>query len=101
MSDKYKEAVASATKLIADAILTQESDLVHKARDVDSIVLGIVRQVGLSTTEQVLDTTAEAEAQRVSTSEGLTAQHRERTLFLPSSAPSRSSRRTSGTRRRK
>lgn len=101
MSEQYRGAIAAATKLIADAVLKQEPNLVEKARDVDRIVLGIVRQVGTATTEEVLNATAQSEAERVATSEGLTPQHQERTLFLPSSVPSRSSRRTSGTRRRK
>ncbi|MFZ9889025.1 MAG: hypothetical protein ACO3JL_16130 [Myxococcota bacterium] len=101
MSDQYREAIAAATKLISAAILEHEPHLVERARDVDRIVLDIVRQVGLSTTEDVLNTTAQAEAKRVAMSEGLTPQHQRATLFLLSSGPSRSSRRTSGTRRRK
>lgn len=101
MSDEYREAIAAATKLIAAAVLKEESNLVEKARNVDRIVLGIVRQVGMATTEEVLNTTAQAEAERVAAAERLTPQHQERTLFLPSLVPSRSSHRTSGTRRRK
>lgn len=101
MPIKYDEAVAAATKVISEAILAREADLVHHARDVDRIVLGIVRAVGRSATERVINTTAVEEAQRVASSEGLTPQHREHTPFLPSSGKSRSSRRTSATRRRK
>jgi hypothetical protein len=101
MPSKYEDAVAAATKLISEAVLAREDDLVHQARDVDRIVLGIVREVGRSAAEQVLNTTAVAESKRVASREGLTPQHRERTPFLPSSEKSKSSRRTSGTRRRK
>ena len=101
MPSKYEDAVAAATKTIADAVLAQERNLVEKARDVDSIVLGIVRQVGRNATEQVVNVTAVQEAERVASREGLTPQDRKRTPFLPSSGKSKSSRRTSGTRKRK
>lgn len=95
MPGKYDDAVATATKVISEAILAGEVDLVHQARDVDRIVLGLVREVGRSATEQVINTTAQAESERVALSEGLTPQHRERTPFLPSSGRSKSPRRTS------
>jgi hypothetical protein len=100
MSSKYEEAIAAASKTIAEAILGQEANLVEKARDVDSIVLGIVREVGRNATEHVVNVTAVEETERVSSSEGLTPQHRKRTPFLPSSGKSSSNRRTSETRKR-
>jgi len=101
MPSKYEAAVVAATKIIAEAVLTREPDLVHQARDVDRIVLGIVRDVGRSATEEVVNRTAAEEAKRAAAAEGLTTQHRERTPFLPSSGKSKSSRRTSATRTRR
>ena len=95
---KYDEAIAAATRVISEAILAREADLVHQDRDVDRIVLGIVREVGRAATEHVVNTTAVGEAQRVAASEGLTPQSRGHTPFLPFSGKSRSSRRTSATR---
>lgn len=94
MSGKYDEAVAAATKLIAEAVLANESDLVDRALEVDRMVLGLVRVVGREATEQVLNTTATAEATRVAATRGLTPQTRKRTPFLPSSGKSKSRART-------
>ncbi|MEK7785531.1 MAG: hypothetical protein AAB658_08960 [Chloroflexota bacterium] len=101
MSKTYADVVAVAAKLVTQAILEREPDLVRRARNVDSIVLGVLRDVGFSSTEGVLNATAAGEAARVASGEGLTVQHRKRTPFLPSSEKSKLNRRTCAIQRQK
>ena len=96
---EYEPAIAAARKLIADAVLAHEPDLVERARDVDAIVLGIVRDVGRGSTEAILNQTALDEAARVAREGKLVVEHHQRSPFLPSSEPSKSRRRTSAPRR--
>lgn len=99
--DSYGDVIQAAKRLIADAVLAREENLVARARNIDAMVLEIVREVGRVSTEEVANTTAHQEAARVSEAQALTAQHRDRTPFLPSSGKSRSSRRTLETQRQK
>ena len=95
------DVVHAAKKLIADAVLAREQNLVERVHNIDALVHEIVREVGRTSTEEDANATAQTESARIAAADELTAQHRERTPFLPSSGRSKSSRRTSGTRRRK
>ncbi|OGQ11488.1 MAG: hypothetical protein A2138_05720 [Deltaproteobacteria bacterium RBG_16_71_12] len=84
-TDAYGDVVHAAKKLIADAVLAREQNLVERVHNIDALVLEIVREVGRTSTEEVANSTALTESARIAEAEDLTAQHRERTPFLPSS----------------
>lgn len=55
--DCYQEIIAEVSKKLAEKIVCEEKDLVHRATLIDQDISGIVQDIGLKTTEKVLKDT--------------------------------------------
>lgn len=83
MASKYADVIEAAKVSLAKAILEREPDLKHRARGIDGMVRDVLREVGRTTVEDVLNEVSTTET-AAAEAEGLTVQHRDRSPFLPS-----------------
>jgi hypothetical protein len=51
--DCYQEIIAEVSKKLAEKIVCEEKDLVHRATLIDQDISGIVQDIGLKTTEPI------------------------------------------------
>jgi hypothetical protein len=55
--DCYREIIEEVSKKLSKKIISEEKDLVQRATLIDQDIAGIVQDIGLKTTEQVLKNT--------------------------------------------
>jgi hypothetical protein len=55
--DCYKEIIQAVSKKFSKNIISEEKDLVQRATLIDQDIAGIVQDIGLKTTENVLKNT--------------------------------------------
>lgn len=83
MPSKYADVIEAAKTSLAKAILEREPDLRHRARGIDGMVRDVLREVGRTTVEGVLNQVSATET-AAEEEQGLTVQHRDCSPFLPS-----------------
>ena len=81
---RIQEAQKQARKLLGDAILEEEKDLVERIADYDTTLLGMLREVGQGVIADVATATVQQE-ERKQRAAGFTREERSSTFFLPSS----------------
>ena len=84
MTSKYDDVIEGAKAALAKAILERETDLRHRARGIDGLVREVLREVGRTAVEDVLNQVSRQET-AAENEQGLTVQHRKCSPFLPSS----------------
>ena len=52
--DCYQEIIAEVSKRLAQKIVSEEKNLIHRATLIDQDIAGIVQNIGLETTKKVL-----------------------------------------------
>ena len=57
--DAYEDLVAEMSKQLAEKILMEEGDLTSRVKTIDEDIAVLVRDVGLRTTQQVLQKTCD------------------------------------------
>jgi len=55
--DCYQEIIAEVSKKLSEKIISEEKDLAQRATLIDQDIAGIVQDIGLKTTENVLKNT--------------------------------------------
>lgn len=78
MTESYANAIGEARTLLIEAILSNEPDLADTVRDLDAVVLPLVRELGRSTIESVVNAVG-AMLTEAAGREGLTV-HRKTTI---------------------
>jgi hypothetical protein len=85
---RIQEAQKQARKLLADAILDEEPNLVGRIADFDTTLLGMLREVGQGVIADVATATVKQEEHRHRAA-GFTVEARKESIFLPSLDPSK------------
>ena len=55
--DCYQEIIVEVSKKLAQKIVSEEKNLIHRATLIDQDIAGIVQDIGLETTKKVLKNT--------------------------------------------
>jgi hypothetical protein len=62
--DAYEDLVAEMSKQLAEKILMEEGDLTSRVKTIDEDIAVLVRDVGLRTTQQVLQKTCDKKVEK-------------------------------------